>query len=75
MNRLQPGQVSDPVVSRFGVHLIQVEQRREAKLSQTEQRDTARAALREKRMEEAYNTWAQEVRGRAYVEYREPPQS
>ena len=75
MNRLQPGQVSDPVVSRFGAHLIQVEQRREAKLSQAEQRDTARAALREKRMEEAYNTWAQEIRGRAYVEYREPPQS
>lgn len=75
MDRLQPGQVSDPVVSRFGVHLIQVEQRREAKLSQAEQRDAARAALREKRMEEAYNTWVQEVRGRAYVEYREPPQS
>lgn len=74
MNRLQPGQVSDPVVSRFGVHLIQVEQRREAKLSQAEQRDAARAALREKRTEEAYNTWVQEVRGRAYVEYREPPQ-
>jgi len=75
MNRLQPGQVSDPVVSRFGAHLIQVEQRREAKLSQAEQRDTARATLREKRMEEAYNTWAQEIRGRAYVEYREQPQS
>ena len=75
MNRLAPGQVSDPVVSRFGVHLIQVEDRREAKLSQTEQRDTARAALREKRLEEAYETWSQEVRARAYVEYRQPPQS
>ncbi|SFM30222.1 peptidylprolyl isomerase [Variovorax sp. OV329] len=75
MNRLQPGQVSDPVVSRFGVHLIQVEERREAKLSQAEQREAARAVLREKRMEEAYNTWAQEVRGRAYVEFREAPQS
>lgn len=75
MNRLQPGQVSDPVVSRFGVHLIQVEERREAKLSQAEQRDAARAVLREKRMEEAYNTWVQEVRGRAYVEFREAPQS
>ncbi|HSV60333.1 MAG TPA: peptidylprolyl isomerase [Variovorax sp.] len=75
MNRLAPGQVSDPVVSRFGVHLIQVEARREAKLSQTEQRDAARAVLREKRMEEAYETWAQEVRGRAYVEFREAPQS
>ena len=74
MNRLAPSQVSDPVVSRFGVHLIQVEARREAKLSQTEQRDAARTVLREKRMEEAYETWAQEVRGRAYVEFREAPQ-
>ncbi|MDM0044571.1 peptidylprolyl isomerase [Variovorax dokdonensis] len=75
MNRLAKGQVSDPVVSRFGVHLIQVEDRREAKLSQAEQRDAARAALREKRLEEAYETWSQEVRARAYVEYRQPPQS
>jgi peptidyl-prolyl cis-trans isomerase SurA len=75
MNRLAPGQISDPVVSRFGVHLIQVVARREAKLSQSEQREAARAVLREKKIDEAFNTWAQEVRARAYVEYREPPQS
>lgn len=75
MDRLAPGQISDPVVSRFGVHLIQVEGRRESKLSQAEQRETARAELREKKAEEAFETWAQEVRARAYVEYRDPPQS
>jgi peptidyl-prolyl cis-trans isomerase SurA len=75
MDRLAPGQVSDPVVSRFGVHLIQVVGRRDAKLSQSEQREAARAALREQRVEEAFTTWVQEVRARAYVEYREPPQS
>jgi len=75
MNRLQPGQVSEPVVSRFGVHLIQVEGRREAKLGQDEQRAAARSVLRDRRVEEAYDTWSQEVRARAYVEYREPPQS
>jgi peptidyl-prolyl cis-trans isomerase SurA len=75
MDRLSPGQISDPVVSRFGVHLIQVVGRREAKLSQSEQREAARAALREQRIEEAFSTWVQEVRARAYVEYREPPQS
>ena len=75
VNRLAPGQVSDPVVSRFGVHLIQVTGRREAKLSQAEQREAARSALREKKLEEAFQTWAQETRARAYVEYREPPQS
>jgi peptidyl-prolyl cis-trans isomerase SurA len=75
VNRLSPGQLSDAVVSRFGVHLIRLECRRVAKLSQAEQRDAARAALREKRLEEAFESWSQEVRARAYVEYREPPQS
>ncbi|MGO4393609.1 peptidylprolyl isomerase [Variovorax sp. M-6] len=75
MNRLGPGEISDPVVSRFGVHLIQVVGRREAKLSQAEQREAARTVLREKKVEQATETWAQEVRARAYVEYREPPQT
>lgn len=75
LGRLAPGQVSDPVVSRFGVHLIQVVARRDTKLSQAEQRDAARIELREKRMDEAYETWMQETRARAYVEFREPPQS
>jgi len=74
MDRLAPGQISDPIVSRFGVHLIQVLGRREAKLSQTEQREAARAVLREKKMDEAFETWVQETRARAYVELREPPQ-
>lgn len=73
MNALSPGQVSEPVVSRFGVHLIQLLERREAALSQREQRDLARGAMREKKLDEAYASWAQDVRGRAYVEYREPP--
>ena len=75
MDRLAPGQISDPVVSRFGVHLIQVVARRDAKLSQAEQREAARAVLRQKKIAEATETWAQEVRARAYVEFREPPQS
>lgn len=74
MDRLAPGQISDPLISRFGVHLIQVNERRENKLSSREQRELARNALREKKLQEAYALWAQEVRGRAYVEYREPPQ-
>jgi peptidyl-prolyl cis-trans isomerase SurA len=62
------------MVSRFGVHLVQLLERRQATLSQREQREIARNALREKKLDEAYAQWAQEVRGRAYVEYREPPQ-
>ncbi|MES2424367.1 MAG: peptidylprolyl isomerase, partial [Pseudomonadota bacterium] len=73
MGKLAPDQISDPLVSRFGVHLIQVLERRDTKLTQAQQRDAARNILREKKSEEAYLLWAQEVRGRAYVEFREPP--
>ena len=74
MNKLQLGQIADPTISRFGVHLIQVLERREAPVSERELREMARNQLREKKFEETYQLWAQEVRGRAYVEYRDPPQ-
>lgn len=74
MNSLAPGQISEPLVSRFGVHLIQLMERRQATLSPQEQREAARAILHEKKLDEAYASWAQDVRGRAYVELREPPQ-
>ncbi len=70
---LQPGQVGDPMISRFGVHLIQVLERRQGTLTAREQRDIARNMLRERKLDEAYINWAREVRGKAYVEYREPP--
>lgn len=73
MNRLAPAQISEPLVSRFGVHLIQVMERRDATLSPREQREAVRALLREKKLDESYATWAQDLRGRAYVELREPP--
>ncbi len=74
MNRLAPGQISEPLVSRFGVHLIQVQERRQATLSEREQREWVRNLLREQKADEAYSSWARELRGRAYIEYREPPQ-
>lgn len=74
MNSLSPNQISDPLVSRFGVHIIQVLERRDTQLSQRDQREIARNVLREKKQNEAYALWAQDVRGRAYVEYRDPPQ-
>ncbi len=72
--RLQPGQISDPLISRFGAHLIQVMERREVPLSVREQREMVRTQLREKKMEELYSAWVEELRGRAYVELRDPPQ-
>jgi peptidyl-prolyl cis-trans isomerase SurA len=74
MNRLALNEISDPLVSRFGVHLIQVLERRKTDMSVREQRELARNALRESKFEETFQTWAQEIRGRAYVELRDPPQ-
>ena len=74
MDKLQAGQIGDPMISRFGVHLIQVLERREAPISERELRDVARNNLREKKFEETYQLWAQEIRGHAYIEYRELPQ-
>jgi peptidyl-prolyl cis-trans isomerase SurA len=74
MARLRPGQISEPLVSRFGVHLIQVMERRDVPLSLREQREMVRTQLREKKTDEMYAAWVEELRGRAYVELRDPPQ-
>ena len=73
MNQLAPGQVSEPLVSRFGVHLIQLLERRTVPVTAQEQRERVRALLRDKKLDEAFVNWAQDVRSRAYVELREPP--
>lgn len=75
MNRLQDeGAISPPVVSRFGVHLIQLVDKRRVELSPQQIRESVRAQLRQSRYEEAYTAWARDVRARAFVEMREAPQ-
>ena len=74
MNSLAPGQISEPLISRFGVHLIQLMERRTTALSQRDQNEVIRNTLREKKIGEAYSVWARDMRGRAYVEMREPAQ-
>lgn len=73
MNRLPINGLSQPVTSRFGVHLIEVVERRETTLDAKQLREQARQALRERKFEEAYLEWAKELRSRAYVEMRDPP--
>ena len=70
---LQPGEISQPVVSRFGVHLIQLIERREVQLSDAQRRDAARAVLKERGFEAAYEDWARELRQAAWVEMRDEP--
>lgn len=74
MNALPLGGISDPVVSRFGVHLIQVLERRERVLDLKQQRELARSALREQKFEAAYAEWLSDLRARAYIEMRDVPQ-
>jgi peptidyl-prolyl cis-trans isomerase SurA len=74
MNALPIGGLSQPLVSRFGVHLIQVLERREAAIDPRQQREQARNMLREQKFEQAYLDWTKELRSRAYVELRDPPQ-
>jgi peptidyl-prolyl cis-trans isomerase SurA len=73
MNRLRDGEIAPPMVSRFGVHLIQLLERRRTELNQREVRDSVRAILRESKLDEAYVSWAKDIRERAFVEMREPP--
>lgn len=74
MNNLPQGGISDPLVSRFGVHLIQVLERRQVTLDRKQQREQARNVLREQKFETAYLDWVRDLRGRAYIEMREAPQ-
>lgn len=70
MNNLAIGELSQPVQSPFGYHLVQVLERRTQDVSQERQRMAARQALRERKLDDAYQDWLRQIRDRAYVEYR-----
>ena len=70
MQELKPGEISQPVKTPFGYHLIQVLERRSADMSPERRRLQARQALRERKSEEAYQEWLRQLRDQAYVELR-----
>ena len=67
---LKPMEVSQPVKTPFGWHLIQVLERRTADVSYDRRRVEARKALLDRKGDEAYQEWLRQLRDRAYVELR-----
>jgi len=67
---LNVGEISEPVRTQFGVHLIQVLERRSADMSNERKRLQARQVLRERKGDEAYTEWLRQLRDQSYVELR-----
>jgi len=72
LDRLKVLEIGMPMVSRFGVHLMQVLERRTVELTPAQLRDAMRTELRAKRTEEVFQNWQRDIRSRAFVEIREP---
>lgn len=70
MDALKIKEISHPVKTQFGYHLIQVLERRVEDVSQERKRLVARQVLRERKADEEYQEWLRQIRDRAYVEYR-----
>ncbi|MBA2690687.1 MAG: peptidylprolyl isomerase, partial [Burkholderiales bacterium] len=70
MSELKPGEVSNPVQTPFGWHLIQVMERREGELAGDKQKLAVRQALRARKSDEAFQDWLRQIRDRAFVEDR-----
>jgi len=70
MKKLEPNQISAPVRTPFGWHLIQVLERRRQDITGDRARSEAQVAIRQRKADEAFQDWVRQIRDRAYVEVR-----
>ena len=70
MNQLRDNEISAPIQSPFGWHLVQVIERRTEGVSEDRKRLVARNTIRARKADEAYQDWLRQTRDRAFVEYR-----
>src|SRR6476646_3404786 len=70
MKKLQPNQVSPPIRTSFGWHLIEVLERRKQDVTIDRARNEAQTAIRQRKADEAFQDWVRQVRDKAFVEIR-----
>lgn len=73
MDALQIGEISQPVISQFGVHLIQLQERRKIDVSEQKRRNAVRQEIGKRKAAEKYEQFLKQLKSRAYIDYRIPP--
>ena len=72
MDAMQVGEISQPVVSQFGVHLIQVQERRQQDVSEQNQRNMIREQIGRRKIAEKYEQFLKQLKSKAFIDYRTP---
>jgi len=70
MDKLAVNEVSQPIRTPFGWHLIQVVERRKQDITQQRRREEARRAIRQRKSDEQFEEFVRQLRDRTYVEYK-----